>query len=590
MQDEFALGVAHSLSGQPWHWREFNPRHAAAISQRFGVSEIAGRILAARDVTPETAAEVLAPSLRDLMPDPAIFQDMAAAVSRIVRAIKTREHITIFGDYDVDGATSAAVLARYFNLLGQTPRIYIPDRFAEGYGPNSANMALLARDGATLIITVDCGTQSFDALATARDNGADVIVVDHHKASTELPPAAALINPNRFDETAGAAFGHLAAVGVAFVLAAALNRQLRADGFFATVAEPNLLALLDLVALGTVCDVVPLTGLNRAFVVQGLKVLARRENVGLSALMDVAGLEEAPDAGALGFHLGPRINAGGRVGRSDLGVQLLMTQDLAQATELAQQLDALNAERKAIEAEVTEAALSAAADCADSVLVVAGADWHAGVIGIAASRLKDRFHRPALVIGIDGAVAKGSGRSNKGVDLGAAVLAAREAGLLIAGGGHAMAAGLTMAPDCIDDLRVFLNERLARSIDRARAEHGLRLDSLLAAGGLHPQLIADVIAAGPYGAGWASPRFAIGPVAILSADVVGSAHVKLLAKGSDGKTFKAIAFRAADTALGVELLAARQRRFYLAGRPVLNSWGGRDSAELHIEDAAIIPH
>ncbi len=585
--DKFALGISHSLSGQPWHWRNFDSLHAAAISQRFGVSEVAGRILAARDVVPEDAALVLAPSLRDQLPDPSIFRDMDQAVARIIAALKNNESIAIFGDYDVDGATSAALLWRYFNALGISPRIYIPDRFSEGYGPNIKNMELLARDGAKLIITVDCGTQSFEALTAAKAAGADVIVVDHHKASTELPLASALINPNRFDETDGAAFGHLAAVGVAFLLTAGLNRGLRSAGFFKNNAEPNLLALLDLVALGTVCDVVPLTGLNRAFVVQGLKILTRRENIGLTALMDVSGLEEAPDAGALGFHLGPRINAGGRVGRADLGVRLLTTDSPAEAKRIAEELDNLNAERKAIEADVTEQALAQAERFADPVLVVAGENWHAGVIGIAASRVKDRFHRPTIVIGTEGTLGKGSGRSIKGVDLGAAVLAAREAGLLVAGGGHAMAAGLTIESNRVDALRLFLNEALASHVSKAQSEHGLRLDSLLASGGLQPRLISDVAAAGPYGAGWAAPKFAVGPVHILQSDVVGGAHVRLLAKGDDGKTFKAIAFRAADTTMGAELLSPGQRRFYLAGRPVLNSWGGRDSAELHIEDAAL---
>jgi single-stranded-DNA-specific exonuclease len=587
MSEDFALNISQSLSGQPWHWRAYDARHAAAISQRFGVSDVAGRILAARDVVPEDAGAVLSPVLRDHLPDPSLFCDMDAAVARIMIALKSNEPIAIFGDYDVDGATSSALLARYFISLGVTPRIYIPDRFSEGYGPNIRNMELLANDGAKLIITVDCGTQSFEALAAAKNAGADVIVVDHHKASTELPATVALINPNRFDEKEGAAYGHLAAVGVAFLLAAGLNRGLRAAGYFNDIAEPNLLSLLDIVALGTVCDVVPLTGLNRAFVVQGLKVLARRENIGLTALMDISGLESAPDAGALGFHLGPRINAGGRVGRSDLGVRLLMTDSPNEAKRLAQELDALNAERKVIEAEVTEAALAQADNNADAVLVIAGENWHAGVIGIAASRVKDRFHRPTLVIGIDGALGKGSGRSIKGVDLGAAVLSAKEAGLLIAGGGHAMAAGLTIAANRINDLRIFLNEALSTSVSRARAEHGLRLDALIASGGMQPKLISDIAAAGPYGAGWATPRFVVGPVQILQCDVVGGAHVRLLAKGADGKSFKAIAFRSADTAMGVELLRPGQRQFYLAGRPVLNSWGGRDSAELHIEDAAV---
>lgn len=586
--DKFALGVEQSLAGQPWFWRVSDGPETLAMAQRYGIPEIVARVLSARGATLGSIENVLSPTLREALPDPSIFQDMDTGVARIVDAINLKENIVIFGDYDVDGGTSAALLVRYFHSLGVVAVPYIPDRFLEGYGPNIDNMTAIAKAGANLIIAVDCGTQAFEALAAAKTAGADVIVVDHHKASIDLPVATAIINPNRFDETEGAAYGNLAAVGVAFLLAVALNRTLRANGFFDPGKEPDVRSLLDLVALGTVCDVVPLTGLNRAFVTQGLKVMAARQNLGLATLADVSALDDAPDAGALGFHLGPRINAGGRVGRSDLGVRLLTTENEAEAKDIAHELDTLNAERKTLEAMVTESAIAEAEQLKDAVLTVWGDGWHAGVIGIAASRLKDRFNRPSLVIGIENGVAKGSGRSVTGVDLGAAILAAKQEGLLIAGGGHAMAAGLTADPDKLPALRAFLNDQLGSDVAHAQSKRGLWLDGALAPLGLTPELVDSMSAAGPFGSGWPAPRIACGPVSIVKADIVGQGHVRLILAGTDGARIKAIAFRQADQPLGVALLDAGNRRFHLAGRMVTNTWGGRTSAELHVEDAALI--
>jgi single-stranded-DNA-specific exonuclease len=583
----FALGVEQSLSGQSWYWRTHDPRETAAMAQRHDLPEIMARVLNARGTTCETIESVLSPTLREALPDPSIFQDMETGAARVVQAIRHKETIVIFGDYDVDGGTSAALMLRYLRALGAVASPYIPDRFLEGYGPNADNMRAIAASGAQLIITVDCGTQAYAALDAAHAAGVDVIVVDHHKASTELPVAKAIINPNRFDETAGAVFGHLAAVGVAFLFVIAINRQLRSLGYFSDIAEPDVRTYLDLVALGTVCDVVPLTGLNRAFVTQGLKILKTRGNLGLSVLADIAGIEETPTAGALGFYLGPRINAGGRVGKSDLGVRLLTTENDQEARALAAQLDALNAERKTLEAMVTEAALSAAEQLADPVITVWGEGWHAGVIGIAAGRLKEQFNRPSLVIGIENGVAKGSGRSVTGVDLGAAILAAKEEGLLIAGGGHAMAAGLTAEPAKLTSLRTFLNSWLADAVVAAQAKQGLFLDGAIAPLGLTPELVTALDQAGPYGAGWPAPRLACGPFSIVKADVVGQAHVRLVLSGADGARVKAIAFRQADQPLGAALLEPGNRRFHIAGRAVINDWGGRISAELHVDDVAL---
>jgi single-stranded-DNA-specific exonuclease len=495
----------------------------------------------------------------------------------------------VFGDYDVDGATSAALLVRALRALGGTVSFYIPDRLMEGYGPRGEALERLAAGGARLAVTVDCGTQAFDALERAKTAGLDVIVVDHHKASTAIPPCVALVNPNRVDESeAGAGFGHLAAVGMAFLTAVATCRELRRRGAFAGAPEPKLIELLDLVALGTVADVVPLTGLNRAFVAQGLKIMAQRRNIGMAALIDASRLERAPAAGDLGFLLGPRINAGGRVGRSDLGVRLLTTDDPEEARAIATELDRLNNERRTIETLVSEAAEREASRCGNqAVVVVAGHGWHPGVIGIVAGRLKDKLGRPAIVVAVDGeGIGKGSGRSIAGVDLGGAVLAAKESGLLVAGGGHAMAAGLTVAADRIAPLTEFLNDRLAADVARAQERASLLLDAALAPGGVCVELAEALEGAGPYGAGWPQPRVAAGPCSVVKCDIVGRDHVRAVLAGPDGARVKAVAFRHAESALGQALLSAKGRKLYVAGRLKRDDWNSRPSAELHLDDAA----
>ena len=532
------------------------------------------------------------PSLRSFLPDPSVFRDMDAAAERLAQAVLTGETVTIYGDYDVDGATSAALLVRLLRMLGHDARYYIPDRLLEGYGPSGEALVRLAEEGSSLIVTVDCGAMAHQALGMAYDAGVDVIVVDHHKCSAELPRVAALVNPNRLDESdEGARFGHLAAVGVAFLLAIATVRVLRGRCHFETRPEPDLFALLDLVALGTVADVAALKGLNRAFVAQGLKVMARREGVGMAALIDVSRLNRAPGCSDLGFALGPRINAGGRVGEATLGVRLLTTEDPDEAREIAAQLSRLNEERRGIEAAVQEAAEALLeAQHNRAVVVLAGRGWHPGVIGIVAGRIKEKTGKPALVIALDAdehGNGKGSGRSIAGVDLGAAIIAAQQAGLLVAGGGHAMAAGLTIEPAKLEALADWLDARLGAEVAAASSRQSLQLDLALAPGGLTPQLVETLEGAGPYGMGWPGPRVAVGPARLVKADLVGTDHVRLIVNGGDGASFKAIAFRAAASPLGQALLyGTRGRKLWLVGRPRIDDWGNRPQAELHLEDAA----
>jgi single-stranded-DNA-specific exonuclease len=577
------LNITRSILGQPWRWRALA---ADARDPGFQPDDLVTQLLLSRGVARDDLDANRMPSIRGFMPDPSIFNDMDKAAARLADAVQSGEAVTVFGDYDVDGATSAALMIRLLRGLGLDPEAYIPDRLMEGYGPSGEALVRIAAGGASLIVTVDCGAQAFEALDMARDAGVDVIVVDHHQCATALPHALALVNPNRLDEREGKQHGHLAAVGVAFLLGAALIRELRGRGFFADRNEPRLLDLLDLVALGTVADVAQLKGLNRAFVAQGLKVMAQRRNVGLTALAEAARLTRAPTCSDLGFALGPRINAGGRVGRADLGVRLLTTDDPMEARTIAAELDRLNEERRAIEALVQQEA--EAQSFGSTVAVVAGKGWHPGVIGIVAGRLKERLGVPVIVIAIDEAgVGKGSGRSISGVDLGAAVLAAKEAGLLVAGGGHAMAAGLTIAENQLAGFAAFLDERLAAAVARSTADRALLVDALLAPGGVTPMLCETIDGGGPYGMGWPAPRVVAGPFRAIKVDVVGNGHVRAIMAGDDGRSLKAMAFRSADTALGQALLQApSHRKLWLAGRPKVDDWASRPAAELHLDDAA----
>jgi single-stranded-DNA-specific exonuclease len=569
-----------SITGQAWRWRGAGGETDDLVTQ----------LLLARGCPPEELEAHRSPTIRSFMPDPSIFQDMDKAAERLADAVIAGEQVTIFGDYDVDGATSAALLIRLLGALGLEAGYYIPDRLLEGYGPSGDALVSLRDSGASLVVTVDCGAQAFEALSMAHEAGLDVIVVDHHKCATELPVAHSIVNPNRLDEEAGAAaHGHLAAVGVAWLLGAALIRTLRSRGYFTSREEPKLLDLLDIVALGTVADVAQLKGLNRAFVAQGLKIMAGRRNIGLNALITASRLTRAPICSDLGFALGPRINAGGRVGKSDLGVRLLTTSDAEEARVIAEELDRLNGERRAIEAAVQEEADALVARQGNrAVVLVSGEGWHPGVIGIVAGRLKEKIGRPALVVAVDEhGTGKGSGRSIAGVDLGAAILAAKDMGLLEAGGGHAMAAGLTVSAEKIEALAEFLDARLSDDVARASENRALLLDAVIAPGGITPMLADALEQGGPYGMGWPAPRIAAGPMRIIKADVVGKDHVRVIMAGDDGRSIKAVAFRQAETELGQALLhSGRDKRLWLAGRVKVDDWSGRASAELHIDDAS----
>ncbi|HEX8300449.1 single-stranded-DNA-specific exonuclease RecJ [Sphingomonas sp.] len=580
------LNVHHSILGQPWRWRGL----AADAREGLAPDDLVTQLLLTRGVIREELDQHRSPSIRAFMPDPSIFRDMDRAADRLADAVQAREQVAIFGDYDVDGATSAALLVLLLRDLGLEARPYIPDRLMEGYGPSGEALVRLKNEGADLIVTVDCGAQAFEALEMARAAQAEVIVVDHHKCSPELPVAHALVNPNRLDETHGAAYGHLAAVGMAWLLGAALVRTLRGRGYFGERPEPKLLDLLDLVALGTVADVASLKGLNRAFVAQGLKVMAQRRNIGMNALIEASRLTRAPTCTDLGFALGPRINAGGRVGRSDLGVRLLTTRNPDEARAIAEELNLLNEERRTIEGDVQREAEELCLTRGNrAVAVIAARGWHAGVIGIVAGRLKEKLGRPAIVIALDeNGIGKGSGRSISGVDLGGAVMAARDTGLLHAGGGHAMACGVTIAEGNLEAFADFLEERLSERVTQSMGERALLLDAVLAPGGVCPELVTAMDEGGPYGMGWPAPRVVAGPVSVIKADVVGTGgHVRVIVAGEDGRSLKAVAFRQAETELGQALLSApRHRKLWLAGRCRIDDWGAKPAAELHIEDAA----
>ena len=592
---ETVLGVERSLSGRRWRPRDGDSRTGLSLAQRFGFPEIVGRLLAGRGIGEDECERFLAPTIRDCLPDPSHLKDMDRAVERLVHAIRTGETIAVFGDYDVDGATSSALLKRFFESVGAHAIVYIPDRQREGYGPNTAALLKLQAQGASLVVTVDCGITSHVPLGAAAAAKLDVIVVDHHLGEPSIPPAVAVVNPNRIDESSP--HGVLAAVGVTFLLVAGVNRALREAGWYATRPAPDLVQWLDLVALGTICDIVPLTGVNRALVTQGLKVMRRRGNIGIAALSDAAAVGEKLDAYHAGFILGPRVNAGGRVGASDLGSRLLSTDDPDEARGLAEHLHVLNAERRAIEAGVLAAAIEQVERSGIGPLIVAsGQGWHPGVIGIVASRLKDRFNRPACVVALSDGVGRGSGRSVPGLALGPAVLAAQQAGLLINGGGHAMAAGFTVEEAKLDAFRDFLMARAAEALGNEEPVSELRIDGSIACAAATPDLTEVLDQLGPFGTGNSEPRFVIPNVRVIKADIVGGAHVRcIFGDGGGGARLKAIAFRvleapregSTDVGIGPALLNAQGASFHLAGHLRAANWQGRNGVQLLIDDVAV---
>jgi len=592
------LGVGRSVRGFVWRERleARLANEAAAISQRYDLPELLGRVLAARGVGLAGVPVFLDPSVKALMPDPSSLAGMGEAVLRLADAIERREPVAIFGDYDVDGACSSALLARFLAHHGAPSRIYIPDRMTEGYGPNAAALEMLIREGAKLIVTVDCGTTSFEALETPPRAGIDVLVIDHHQADERLPAASVIVNPNRQDDVSGQ--GDLCAAGVVFLVLVATARELRRRGHYGQAqSEPALLGDLDLVALATVADVVPLTGLNRAYVTKGLQVMRQRQNTGLRALIDAAGLTQPPTTYHLGYILGPRINAGGRIGEAGLGARLLTTGDEVEANRIAALLDRLNKERKAVEQAALEEAAAAAGHEIDKEpglpLIVVGSDtWHKGIVGLVASRLVERFGRPACVIAWErpggGGVWQGTGslRSIGGVDIGRAVRAAVAAGHLVKGGGHAMAAGLTLSRDRLEALRAFLCSEIADSANGVREALALDIDGALVASGVTGELIDLLERAGPYGQGNPQPRFAFPAHRVRFAKIVGEKHVRCVLEAGDGARLDAVAFRAAGEPLGELLMGAGGMPLNVAGTVRRDTWGGREKIELTIEDAA----
>ncbi len=582
-----ALGVAQSALGRAWAWRAADERAGLMLAQRLEVPELVGRLLAARGIGAETAADFLEPKLRALLPDPSVLLDMAAAAARLADAARRAERVAVFADYDVDGACSGALMVLGMRALGCEVSHYVPDRLSEGYGPNAPAIAGLCEAGATLIICVDCGIAAHAALAAAQGR-ADVVVLDHHKAEGPPPPILAAVNPNRLDCTSG--LRQLCAAGVAFLALVALHRELRRTGFFAGRAEPDLMAMLDLVALASVCDVVPLLGVNRALVAQGMRVMARRARPGIAALLDVSGARGDITAYTLGFALGPRINAGGRIAAPDLGLRLLLADDAVEARDMAEKLDAVNRRRQEVEAGVLQDALDQGAAqlaAGHGVLLVRGAGWHPGVVGIIASRLKEKFNRPSLVAGVAEGVAKGSGRSVTGLDLGAAVIYARAKALLLTGGGHAMAAGFSCTEERLPEFHAVLEERLSGATQLPAAGE-LLIDGALTVRGATVEMAGQIERLAPFGAGNEEPIFALPRARVVKADRVGSegSVVRAFLEGEDGGRLKAVCFRAKDGPLAGLLLGARGVPLHLAGHLRAERWNDNVTAGFQIVDAS----
>ena len=585
------LNVERSASARRWKARLDDQRIAEAISQRHELPEIIGRVLAARGVGVDDAEAFLNPTIRTLMPQPSALQDMEKGAERLAQAVMQGEKIGVIADYDVDGVSSAAILSLFLKAVGSGCNVHIPDRLTEGYGPSLKAVESLKAQGSQVLVTLDCGVMAHDPLLRAAELGMTTLIVDHHQAGEVLPEAYAVINPNRQDDTSG--LGYLCAAGVTMIFIATVNKLLRTKGWYGeNRPEPNMLQWLELVSLATVCDVVPLKGLNRAYVTQGLKIMARRENLGVACLADVARLKRKPDTYALGYLLGPRINAAGRIGNAAMALTLLTTQDKGEAAQIAQDLERLNRERQEIEVSVVDQAMIQADNMLGkerrgSVLVVSGRGWHPGVVGLAAARLKERFSLPSFVLAEDreGKLASGSGRSVPGVDIGTAVRGAFEAGLIVKGGGHAMAAGLTVEAARLGDLRAFLEERLGPQVAAAQ-DRALSIDAALTAGAATLELIELLEQAGPYGTAHPSPVFAFPAHRVLYADRAGGDHIRCTLASTDGKRLKAIAFRAMGTELGELLLSERQLPLHVAGRLTIDDWSGARVPCLHIEDAA----
>ncbi|MDR3326319.1 MAG: single-stranded-DNA-specific exonuclease RecJ [Rhodospirillaceae bacterium] len=590
--EEAFLNIEQSLTGRYWQMAIVDERKAMAICQRLDLPDTVGRVLSTRNIDLDSISFFLNPKLRELLPDPFHLLDMRIAVDRLVKAIIEGDTIGIFGDYDVDGATSLALLHRFFTAVGVPVRTYIPDRITEGYGPNIPALLTLRTEGINIVITVDCGTTAFNTLDVAYQIGLDLIVVDHHKSETKLPKAFAVINPNRLDESSS--YGYLAGVGVSFLLIIAINSELRKINWFSNERQtPNLLQWLDIVALGTICDMVPLIGLNRAIVSQGLKILALRTNVGISALVDNSNIKERLTSNHVGYTLGPRINAAGRIGRADLGMQLLVTDDQIEATRLANSLEIYNKDRKDLTEQILQAAIEQVESAenrisdSNSIIIVAGNNWHPGIIGIIAARLRDRYNKPACVIAMNEIECKGSGRSIPGLDLGATIIAARQSGLLINGGGHALAVGFSVTRERLKELSVFLVEHLTAQMNESIIPI-LRLDGILNISGISIDLVENLNRLEPFGIGNAEPRFVIVGSRIIASRVVGMNHISCKVAGRSGKSIKAIAYNSVDSKLGQTLLINNGTPLHLTGTLRIDNWQGKKNIQLLIDDAATI--
>jgi single-stranded-DNA-specific exonuclease len=583
-QQQAAFGVARSFSGRRWIIQHTDEAVARALVRAGGVSEPLAHILALRGVNTDTLEDALAPTLKRLLPEPLTLKDMDKAVARAMRAIEGGEQIAVFGDYDVDGSSSAAILSDFFTAIGRPPRVYIPDRMTEGYGPNAPALLKLKDEGASLVITVDCGAGAMAPLTAAQEAGLDVVILDHHTVEVS-PPAVAHVNPNQPGDTSG--LGHLCAAGVTFLFTVALNRALRDSGWYAAnaVTAPDLRDALDLVGLATHCDVVPLIGINRAFVRGGLAKMGARP--GVAALAALAKAQPPYTSYHLGFVLGPRINAGGRVGKSSLGVELLTARDAAQADEIAALLDLHNSERQALEKMILAEAMADAATQSNAPFILAHGDgWHSGVVGIVAGRLKDRYVKPAFAVGMEGGVGRGSARSVPGIDVGAVVRAARDRGVIESGGGHAMAAGFSLRADQIAGFGAFLAEEFSHASAALDAANELLLDAIVSPAGATVALIDEMAKAGPFGPGNMEPLVAVPDAQVMFADVVGKDHVRLQLAGADGARLSAIAFRVAEQPLGKALLASRGKRIHAAGRLRGDDWNGQIRVQLQLDDAA----
>lgn len=579
------LNIDRSALGKEWIQRPFDERSALAISQRNALDSIIAQLISARGIKCEDAEKFLSPTLKDFLPNPSDLKDMDVCVNRIIKAIKNKEKITIYGDYDVDGATSTSLFLRFFRMIGIEVGFYIPDRQIEGYGPNIEAFNTLKKQGVDLIITVDCGTVSFPQILHAKEIGLDVIVVDHHASEPELPNCVGVVNPNRFDENSP--YTYLAAVGVSFLVCVAINRELRSFGFFKNSQEPNLISLLDIVALGTVCDVVPLVELNRALVTQGLKVLQSRKNTGIRMLADSCCIDEKINTYHLGYVIGPRINAGGRVGTSTLGTQLLSSDDEEIVSAIAEKLNAFNEDRKLIQEDVLQAALAQVDETAP-VIVVHGDGWHQGVIGIVAGRLKEAYNRPTFVISFLGEEGKASGRSIPGFDMGQVIHHACQKQVVIQGGGHPMAGGFSMMKQKLEDLKCLMKDLFYKKLDDSHLKSQLELDGVLTLQSASQDLIMAIEKVGPFGSGNPAPKFAFKDVKVSFSKIVGEKHVKCSLFNSLSQEYvDAMAFNAMDTDLGAFLLKSAKSRINLAGSIKINSWGGKEKIFITIDDASL---